>query len=208
MLVFIDDSGDPGFKLEKGSSRYFIVLILIFDDELEAEKTAVAIKGLRRDLGFPDDAEFKFHKSSKNVRAKFLQIVNPFKFRVRALVVDKTLIRSQELRTNKNSFYGYAIKTALKYARGSVLDAKVRIDGSGDRIFRKSFLSYLRRQLNSRKQKIMKNCKLVDSKGNVLVQMADMIAGSVRRSYDKDKPDHKTYKTIIKNHIEDEWQFK
>ena len=63
MLVFIDDSGDPGFKFERGSSRYFIVLILIFNDELEAEKTAVAIKELRRNLGFPDDAEFKFSKS-------------------------------------------------------------------------------------------------------------------------------------------------
>ena len=208
MLVFIDDSGDPGFKFEKGSSRYFIVLILIFDDELEAEKTAVAIKELRRDLGFPDNVEFKFHKSSKDVRTKFLQAVNPFKFRVRTLVVDKTLIRSQELQTNKNSFYGYAIKTGLKYTGGSVLNAKIRIDGSGDRIFRKSFLSYLRRQLNSREQRIMKNCRLVDSKGNVLVQMADMIAGSVRRFYDEDKPDHKMYKAIIKKHIEDEWQFK
>lgn len=208
MLVFIDDSGDPGFKLEKGSSRYFIVLILIFDDELEAEKTAVAIKELRRNLRFPDDAEFKFHKSSKDVREKFLKTVNPFKFRVRVLVVDKTLIRSLELRTNKSSFYSYAIKTGLKYTSGSVLNAKVRIDGGGDRIFRKSFLSYLRRQLNSREQKIMKNCKLVDSKGNVLIQMADMIAGSVRRSYDEDKADHKMYKAIIKKHIEDEWQFK
>lgn len=208
MLVFIDDSGDPGFKLDKGSSRYFIVLLLIFDDELEAEKTAIAIKDLRRTLGFPDDVEFKFHKSSKDVRVKFLQTVNSFTFRVRALVVDKTLIRSQELRTNKNSFYGYAIKTTLKYTNKSVLDAKVRIDGGGDRIFRKSFLSYLRRQLNSGEQTIMKNCKMVDSKGNVLIQMADMIAGSVRRSYDDLKPDCKTYRAIIQKHIEDEWEFK
>lgn len=208
MLVFIDDSGDPGFKLERGSSRYFVVLLLIFDDELEAEKTAVSIKELRREFGFPDDAEFKFHKSSRDVRVKFLQTVNLFKFRVRALVVDKTLIRSRELRTNKNSFYGYAIKTTLKYTNKSVLDAKVRIDGSGDRVFRKSFLSYLRRQLNSRQQRIIKNCKMVDSKSNVLVQMADMIAGSVRRSYDESRLDHKTYKAIIEKHIEDEWQFR
>ncbi|TSC88726.1 MAG: hypothetical protein G01um10145_752 [Microgenomates group bacterium Gr01-1014_5] len=25
MLVFIDDSGDAGFKLEKGSSRFFVI---------------------------------------------------------------------------------------------------------------------------------------------------------------------------------------
>lgn len=34
-----------------------------------------------------------------------------------------------------------------------------------------------------------------------------MIAGSIRRSYDKDKSDSMTYKNIVKKHIEDEWEF-
>jgi len=38
--------------------------------------------------------------------------------------------------------------------------------------------------------------------------MADMIAGSVRRSYDKEKTDCNDYRSIIKRHIEDEWNFK
>lgn len=208
MLIFIDDSGDPGFKLSKGSSRFFVIAMVIFDDELEAEKTAVAIKELRRSLKFPDDVEFKFVKSSQRVREKFLEATRPFNFRVRSLVIDKSLIRSDELRSNKNSFYSYTIKMVLKYSGSSVLNAKVKIDGSGDRVFRKSFLSYLRRQLNSNQRKVIKNCKLVDSKGNVLVQMADMIAGSIRRSYDTAKKDHKAYKAIISKKIEDEWPFK
>lgn len=208
MLVFIDDSGDPGFKLDKGSTRFFVISLIIFDDELEAEKTAVAIKELRRSLKFPDDMEFKFNKSSKNVRKKFLRTINPFCFKIRSLIIDKSLIRSDELKRNKNSFYSYAIKTVLKHSNNSILNAKVKIDGSGDRIFRKSFLSYLRKQLNSRHKRIIKNCKLVNSKGNVLIQMADMIAGSIRRSCDKLKTDSGTYKDIIKRRIEDEWQFK
>lgn len=39
MLVFIDDSGDPGFKLQKGSSLIFVISCIIFDEELEAEKS-------------------------------------------------------------------------------------------------------------------------------------------------------------------------
>ena len=54
----------------------------------------------------------------------------------------------------------------------------------------------------------MKDCKLVDSKENVLVQMADMIAGSIRRAYELDKTDRETYKKIIRKHIEDEWRFR
>ena len=206
MLVFVDDSGDPGFKLEKGSSRFFVIALLIFQDELEAEKTAVAIKGLRRSLKFPDSVEFKFHKSSSRVRVKFLETINRFHFKIRCLIIDKTKIHSQELRHNKETFYSYAIKTALKHSE-SILNAKIKIDGSGDRVFRKSFLGYLRRQLNSNQRRVMEHCKLVDSRDNVLIQMADMIAGSIRRSYDKTKKDAAEYKAIIKKHIEDEWPF-
>lgn len=208
MLVFIDDSGDPGFKLDKGSSKFFVISLVIFDDELEAEKTAVAIKDLRRSLGFPDDVEFRFFKSSRTVREKFLKTVAPFKFKLRCLVIDKTILRSNELKSSKNSFYSYAIKLVLKHSNNSILNAKIRIDGSGDRVFRKSFLGYLRRELNSTQKKVIKNCKLVDSGGNVLIQMADMVAGSIRRSYDKSKDDSKLYRNIVKNHIEDEWPFR
>lgn len=44
MLVFIDDSGDPGFKTEKGSSKIFVIAMVIFKDNLEAEKTSLSIK--------------------------------------------------------------------------------------------------------------------------------------------------------------------
>jgi len=208
MLVFIDDSGDSGFKVDEGSTRYFVIALVIFKDELEAEKTAIAIKELRRELNFPDDVEFKFHKSSPEVKEKFLNSINKFDFSIRCLSVDKTLIKSEELRNNKNSFYSYAIKMVLQYSNREIIDAKVKIDGSGDRIFRRNFLTYLRQQLNSSNRKVMKNCKIVDSKGSVLIQMADMVAGSIRRSYEGDKKDSTKYKDIIKKHISNEWKFK
>jgi hypothetical protein len=208
MLVFIDDSGDPGFKVDKGSSPIFVISCVIFQDELEAEKAAVAIKEYRRKIKFPDTVEFKFNKSSKKIREGFLRAVKPFSFAVRSLVILKKLIKSEELRHNKNSFYSYAIKLLLQHNDGSILEAKVRIDGSGDRLFRRSFTNYLRKQLNSQERNIMKDCKLIDSKGNVLVQMADMVAGSIRRAYEVEKTDHEVYRLIIHKHIQDEWRFR
>jgi len=208
MLVFIDDSGDPGFKLDQGSSPFFIISCVIFTDELEAEKAAVAIKEYRRKIRFPDTVEFKFNKSSKKIREGFLRAVNTFSFKIRSLIIQKKLVRSEELRHNKNSFYSYAIKLLLTHNGGSILDAKVRIDGSGDRLFRRSFITYLRKQLNSQERNVMKDCKLIDSKGNVLIQMADMVAGSVRRAYEVEKTDSQVYKGIIRKHIQDEWKFR
>jgi len=208
MLVFIDDSGDPGFNLEKGASVYFVIACVVFDDELEAEKTAVAIKEMRRRLDFPDTMEFKFNKSRHDVRVKFLKCLSPFSFRVRAIVVCKTSIKSPELKNSKDSFYNYFIKQVLKHNRGTLKNAKVRIDGHGDRMFRRNLTTYLRRELNQREKVVMKNLRLVDSRSNVLIQMADMIAGALRRSYDKRRKTDLIYKELIKANIEDCWIFK
>lgn len=204
-LVFIDESGDGGFKFDKSSSRYFVISLIIFDDTLEAEKTAVAIKELRRTLGFGDHIEFKFNKSRRVVREQFLRAVNPFQFRVRSLVIDKKILYSPMLRNNINEFYSYAIKLVLKHS--PVVGASIKIDGSGGREFRRSFLVYLRKQLNSDEKTLMKSVKLIDSKSSVLIQMADMIAGSIHCAKNPERTDVNAYRSIIEHHIEDEWNF-
>lgn len=205
MLIFIDDSGDPGFKMNKGSSEFFVIALLIFDDNLEAEKMAVAVKELRRSLKLSDYEEFKFNKSNDRIREAFLKMIIAFSFRIRCLVIDKKQIYSYELKSKKESFYAYFIKEVLKYSNNTILEARIRIDGSGDREFKKQFFTYLRKELNAHDRNIMKNCKMVDSKADVLIQSVDMIAGAIRRSYEKSE---QTYKNIIQSHIEDEWQFR
>ena len=73
MIVFIDESGDAGFKIGKGSSTFFVISLIIFDDELEAEETALRIKKLRKQLKKTDKFEFKFNKCNRIYREKFLQ---------------------------------------------------------------------------------------------------------------------------------------
>lgn len=208
MLVFIDESGDSGFKLGKGSSSFFVIVCIVFKDELEAEKAAVAIKELRRKLRFSDRTEFKFNGSRKRIIVAFLELIAKSDFSIRALVVEKSKIRSPLLKDNKNSFYSYFIKTLLTHTGGTISDAKLRIDGSGDRLFRQNFLTYLRKELNTKERKIMKNIQLVDSKTNVLIQMADMVAGTIRRYKEAEKTDAKEYWQIIEKKIDDCWDFK
>ncbi len=203
-MIFIDDSGDPGFKFGKGSSQFFVIALLIFDDTLEAEKMAVEIKSLRRELGMSDHEEFKFNKSNDKIRMSFLSAINQFSFRIRCLVVDKRLIYSTELKSKKESFYAYFIKETLKHSNDTIHEAKIRIDGSGDREFKKQFLTYLRKELNSGEINVMQNCRMIDSKSDVLVQSVDMIAGAIRRSYEKEEI---VFKDIIKKHIQNEWKF-
>ena len=184
MLVFIDDSGDPGFKIEKGSSKIFIIAMVIFSDNLEAEKTSVAIKELRRKLKMSDLSEFKFNKSSKKFRIAFIDTVKKFDFKIRAIVVDKSLIYSQRLKTHKENFYNYVIMQVLKNSK-SIKNAKLKFDKRGELELRNQLRVYLSQELDNKKNKVFKDLKFVDSRQNTLVQLADMVAGSIFSYYTK-----------------------
>lgn len=205
MLVFIDDSGDPGFKIEKGSSPVFVIVLVIFEDSLEAEKTAVEIKQLRRDLKFPDTVEFKFHQSRIEIRRKFLERVSKHKFKIRAIVVRKENIRSPFLIDNGESFFNYIVMQVLKNNRKTIKNAKLRFDKRGERRIRDNLRVYLSRELDNKSNRIFADLKFVDSKTNVLIQLADMVAGTIAFTY---KNKDKDLLRIIKKRVDDIWDFK
>lgn len=205
MLIFIDDSGDPGFRIEKGSSVYFVIALVIFDDELEAEKTSVAIKELRRKLKLSDLFEFKFNKTNKKFRNTFIYTIRPFKFRIRAIVAKKDIIQSPRLRGSKENFYNYIIMQVFKQSHG-IKNAKLRFDKRGERALRNELRVYLSRELDNKNKQIFHDLKFVDLRQNTLIQLADMTAGSIYSYYTKDK----SYLEKLKNtkRVEDIWEFK
>ena len=209
MLVFLDDSGDPGFKVEQGSSPSFVIALVIFDDHLEAEKCAVAIKELRRELGLSDQYEFRFSGTKKAFRLAFLNIVARFQFRVRAIVMHKRRIYGSRLQSSRDSFYRYAIKMVLKRSHGRIRAASLRIDGHGDREFRRELRAYLSREIRPKEgdAPIISKIKTVDSKRDVLIQLADMLAGTLRRRADGVKSDQQEYYEAIRVRLEDVWEF-
>lgn len=206
MLVFIDDSGDAGFKLEKGSSKHFVIACVIFDDNLDAEETALKIKWLRRELHWRDDHEFKFNKTNKQIRLAFLNEIKGCNFRVRAIVADKSIIRSPELRSNKNKFYNYMIKEVLSKSEGSIKNGSIRLDGHEDRAYKKAATTYFRQQANPRGG-VIKDMKFVNSKSDSLIQLADMVAGAILRTTQTGKTDSNDYLKIIQKRVEDIWHF-
>lgn len=131
MLVFIDESGDAGFKLDRGSSTVFAVAMVMFDDGEAARSAAAAIEKVR--AKWPAVREFKFSKSSNDVRDAFFEAVRGEAFRVRCIVVEKEKIYSPRLRSEKDEFYRFFVKSMLKFDNGRLDGAKVVIDGSGER---------------------------------------------------------------------------
>jgi hypothetical protein len=145
MLVFIDESGDPGFKVSRGSSPVFTAVLVAFRDRAQAAPTQAAISNLAARLKITP--EFKFNKCRPEVRDAFFNAVAPFDFCVRAIVVKKEKIYSPHLRTNKEAFYNFFVRSMLRFDNGLLQSAKVVIDGSGDRQFKQELAGYFRRAL-------------------------------------------------------------
>lgn len=207
MLVFIDDSGDPGFKLDKGSSRVFVISLVIFDDYLEAERASLKIKELRRKLKVSDFYEFKFNKTDYKFKQEFFNQIKDCKFRIRAIVVDKNLIQSPHLRNNKENFYNYVIMQVLKHSIGQIKKAKLKFDKRGEKALRDELRVYLSRELDNKHKLIFTDLKFVNSKENTLIQLADMVSGAVSHHFSaKDKSSLKLLKEP--GRIEDLWEFK
>ena len=204
MYVFLDESGDAGFKLEQGSSTFFIIVLIIFDSAEDAQQTERKIRDLRVSLKVRDNFEFKFNKMDDFRRLQFLEAVRGCPFRIRAMVVDKRLIHSDTLRKDKNKFYNYFVEKVLEHNQGRIRQAKLRVDGSGGREFKNAFKTYLRQRLPSG---TLADCKFKDSASDSLIQLADMVAGALRRHYDPNKLEGQ-FRDRIAHKLEDEWKFR
>src|SRR5581483_9549389 len=89
MLAFLDESGDPGRKIDRGSSQYFVVALVVFNDLAEATRCDTRISLLRRELNRDDHFEFHFSDNSHRIRLAFLEAVAPYDFFFHAFVLNK-----------------------------------------------------------------------------------------------------------------------
>ena len=202
MLVYIDESGDAGFKVDQGSSPVFVAAMVIFDDAADAALTRDLIKGsAARQL---HRGEFKFSKSRDEVRDRFFRSVAAAPFRVRAIVVEKAVIRSAHLQTDKESFYEFFVKQMLRHDNGRLDNAKVIIDGSGDRDFRQKLSTTFRRKV---REGAVRDCRFSDSRTDPLIQLADMCAGAIARSFRADRRDAHRWRDMLRPRIDDVWRF-
>lgn len=202
MLIFIDESGDPGFKLGKGSSGVFVVVLVAFHDSDQAKGASLALDKLATRLKVA--GEFKFSKSRDDVRDQFFIEICKFNFCVRGICVKKEKIYSARLREDKESFYNFFIKSMLKFDGGLLKNARIVIDGSGDREFRKGLEAYLRRHLTAG---AVREVRFGNSANDRMVQLADMCAGAIARSYRTDRTDVHRWRAMLASKIEDIWEF-
>ena len=205
MLIFMDESGDTGFKFSKNSSKYFVLTVIIFDNLESAEKANDTIKELRKELKLPENFEFKFSTNTSDlIKTKFLQKLSHHDFIYRSIVIDKTVLVKHESGNPENNLYRLVTDELFLRAENRVKNAAVFIDRTAkSQTFVRDFNTYLRKMLNTNLQKLIGQIRHKDSKGNNLLQLADMVCGSIYRKYNRGD---ETFYKMIKKREEDLWK--
>lgn len=197
MYVFIDDSGDAGFKLESGSSHLFVIACCVFESEEHAEQTANRVKQLRDELGRSRLSEFKFSKTKLELQKRFFSRLDPELFFIRSLVVDKRTVDRENLQNGTESFYNYVIQLVLANSGGTIQGATVKIDGTGSREYRSAVKKYLLAEVNKSGTEFIRKVSYVNSHTDFLIQVADMFAGCIRRSSDASDKNQAAYQDML-----------
>lgn len=183
MLVFIDESGDSGLQIKSGSSRYFVVSLVVFEDNEDAKACDERITLLKKELNWNPNSEFHYSTNSNEIRKTFLEAISGYNFFYYGIVINKDpKVLTGEGFKFKSSFYKYACSLVFENAKDKLSNAKVIIDRSGNRDFRVELDRYLKKKMNNGDAKRIKKVSQEDSDTNNLLQLADYICGVINGS--------------------------
>lgn len=190
MLIFIDESGDTGLKLDQGSSSHFSIGLVLFESREVAEQCSRRIDKLRRELDLPWNFEFHYHKNKPHIKEAFLRAIAEFDFSYTAIAIDK---RSLDVNTptfrNKDAFYLFACDRVFTEILPFLENALITIDQIGSDNFRVS----LRKRLLAKNTFDFKTIEDIQQKKSHkinLLQVADYIASMTNsKARGKDRVD-------------------
>jgi len=200
MLVFIDESGDPGLAEKEGSSKFFTVSLVVFEENEDAIACDQRIELLKHELNWNNRNEFHFKNNSDKIREIFLKAVSPYNFFYYGIVMNKKHFYGDEFK-DKKSFYKYSCSLVFENAKEKLDNATIVIDESGNLQFKNQLQKYLKNKINKNNKKLIKRIKMQRSEGNNLLQLADYIAGVINRSMLGKKKNSNFFRKLI-NHRE------
>ena len=176
MWVFVDDSGDAGMKLDRGSSRYIVMSACIFRDPLQIEALKTRSEALANHHG--QKPEFKYSKTKKKLKHQYFDSMRELDFSVRIIWADKATLYSPRLTSDGSSLKAYLIKMLLERNWGTIRNAKVVVDGHDLAAFGVPDQQYLMGLVNKEAPGTIHSVKFDDSSRNRAIQLADMTAGA------------------------------
>lgn len=201
-LAFIDEYGDTNIDIDKSDvSKFYILVSVIIDKNRrnEVEKQADIIS-----KNFFSGGEMKSRNIANNDERR-IRILSEFAnidFKFYAIVIDKEKIYPDSGLGYKRSFYKYLNRLLYNKLFSSFKEIDVYADEYGYDEFMEGFHKYLNKKLplNLFPES---SFEFVSSDKQPLIQIADIIAGTLARIYDplKKSARHDEFLKLLNNKI-------
>jgi hypothetical protein len=199
---FLDEFGDYRFDFDKSdvSTHFIIVAILVKDsNKASLEQEMDRIRQVYVQTGELTSRSFD------NDHTQRMQILNEIKdlpFSVYAYVIDKRKIREDSGIMSKTSFLKYVNKMVYRDLNKSF----EQLDLVADNLEEKSFLQEFKNYIRTKSIPDLFNHSTFgfnNSKSDILLQLADIIAGTLAKGYDltHQSDQYRSFFKIIRNKI-------
>jgi len=185
--IFIDESGDPSLAVEKEGVSNLYILSAIIVDPVDLSSVTTQVHNVIKK--FFQTGEMKSSSVGKNIgrRKKILESLGEIEFKYFCQVIDKTEIFTDSGLYFKRSFVKYIHRTLYQRLFKSFTALDIIADEHGTSKFMKEFQVYLEKHLPFNLFE-RSTFRFGDSKSYPLLQLSDMIAGTIGHIYDGKAP--------------------
>ena len=189
IYAFTDEYGSFGWKLEdKNVSTHFIITAIIVEESKVDSVRSVADK-IRQQ--YFQTGEMKSKKVGKDHvrRCKILSEILKLDIAIFPVVISKQGLKSYKGLQFKKSFYKFLNDKVHFELRRAFSCLTVIADELGTNEYMESFKKYFEEHSEPMNLLGESNLMFSDSKGDVLIQLADFISGTLAYVYDDHKKD-------------------
>ena len=181
-VAYVDECGNFGFDFEKeGTSKYYVLCAIVVEDE-KLEKLHTDFNNIKKKSGF-SKTELKSSSVSDNKRSYIMMQLLQLEFRIVLFVADKErFIKGMPITEYRPVFIKYLDQHLYNLLYKAYPRLKIIQDETGWPEFQVSFMKYVEEHRPAYNLFNQYDFELVNSKDEVLVQMADFIGGSITKS--------------------------
>jgi hypothetical protein len=181
-LIYFDESGTPSMTDAK-HEPFFIIGAVLIEDRRMLKHLPKRLEFIAESIGKPKTYEFSFNKLNKKQRAKVLNELRVVDFQWAAVCFVKERLTSRGFGEAK-TFYKYA----SQFLAGDLLTISSRSElyfdeyGASQSRFDRELQAYLLNRNAGLPPDHLKSIAMLSSGQQPLIQIADLIAGVVRRA--------------------------
>lgn len=173
ILAFIDETGDPRFN--DGASSFLEFSAVLIEAKNEAD-IVESLNKIKQKLNLPEFKSSKIRKEKR--RIQILLEIQKIDFKFINLIIDKSKVYG-DWKDYPATFYKYTQKILNSELHRLYSDRAVTIDKFGDENYQNSLKEYL--DANLQLTLFENTINIGSAKDNVLIQIADFVAGTHRK---------------------------